>query len=118
MSPRDTNDERATGPADNDDEYVPIEVSVDAAENEQPPVESDTRIDILVETEAYPTARLDDGRYVAWWFTTDAPEADDPATREWVAAPSRFLAAGTLHELWENPSALDSLESSSDSAEG
>ena len=90
------------------DDHVPIEVSVDA-EDEQPAVESNTRIDILVEKEAYPTARLDDGRYVAWWFTPDAPAIDDPATSEWVAAPTRFLAAGTLHELWENPSALESL---------
>ena len=46
------------------EEFVPIEVSVDAADAE-PDVETDTRIDILVESEAYPTARLDDGRYVA-----------------------------------------------------
>jgi hypothetical protein len=88
---------------------VPIEVSVSAGEKEGPPVESDTRIDILVDSEAYPTARLDDGRYVAWWFSPDAPDPDDPATSEWVAAPTRFLAAGTLHELWETPSAFDSL---------
>jgi hypothetical protein len=90
------------------DEHVPIEVSLDAAE-ERPAVESNTRIDILVETEAYPTARLDDGRYVAWWFDTDAPAPAAPATTEWVAAPTRFLAAGTLHELWENPAAFDRL---------
>ena len=54
------------------DEHVPIEVSL-KADAEGPPVESDTRIDILVDTEAYPTARLDDGRYVAWWFEADAP---------------------------------------------
>ena len=87
---------------------VPIEVSVDAADG-QPPVESDTRIDVLVETETYPTARLGDGRYVAWWFTADAPAPESPAATEWVAAPTRFLAAGTLHELWENPGAFESL---------
>jgi hypothetical protein len=96
-------------PARDSEESVPIEVSFDA-DDEGPPVESDTRIDILVETEAYPTARLDDGRYVAWWFTTDCPEPDDPATSEWVTAPTRFLAAGTLHELWENPTAMKSLD--------
>lgn len=90
------------------DDHVPIEVSIDAAE-ERPDVESNTRIDILVETEAYPTARLDDGRYVAWWFDTEAPAPAAPATTEWVAAPTRFLAAGTLHELWENPTAFDRL---------
>ncbi|WP_336135880.1 hypothetical protein [Natronomonas amylolytica] len=94
-----------TDPADS----VPIEVSLDADETEVPAVEADTRIDILVETEAYPTARLDDGRYVAWWHTTDCPAPDDPATSEWVTAPTRFLAAGTLHELWENPAAMESL---------
>lgn len=99
MSPRNASD---------DTEHLPIEVNVDATD-EQPTVESNTRIDILVETEAYPTARLDDGRYVAWWFGPDAPALDDPVTSEWVTAPTRFLAAGTLHELWENPSALDSL---------
>jgi len=102
MPHRDTPDENVPG------DHVPIEVSVDAAD-EQPAVESNTRIDILVETEAYPTARLVDGRYVAWWFAPDAPALDEPAATEWVAAPTRFLAAGTLHELWENPGVLDSL---------
>lgn len=91
-----------------DDEHVPIEVSMDAAEAD-PNVESDTRIDLLVDTEAYPTARLDDGRYVAWWFDTDAPAPAEPAATEWVAAPTRFLAAGTLHELWEDPASFDRL---------
>ena len=90
------------------DDDVPIEVHLDAAD-ERPAVEADTRIDILVETAAYPTARLDDGRYVAWWFDADAPAPAAPATTEWVAAPTRFLAAGTLHELWENPAVLDRL---------
>ena len=90
------------------DDSVPIEVHLDAAD-ERPAVEADTRIDILVETAAYPTARLDDGRYVAWWFDADAPAPAAPATTEWVAAPTRFLAAGTLHELWENPAVFDRL---------
>ncbi len=108
MSPRDLS--QSTPQFDTD--HVPIEVSVQA-DHEQPPVESDTRIDIFVETEAYPTARLDDGRYVAWWFTTDAPDPGDPAASEWVTAPTRFLAAGTLHELWENPAAFDALTAQS-----
>jgi hypothetical protein len=103
MSHRETLDEDAPR-----EDHVPIEVNVDAGD-EQPAVESNTRIDILVETEAYPTARLDDGRYVAWWFAPDAPAIGDAAASEWVAAPTRFLAAGTLHELWENPSAMESL---------
>ncbi len=90
------------------DDHVPIEVSLDAADAE-PNVESDTRIDILVDAEAYPTARLDDGRYVAWWFDTEAPAPAEPTATEWVAAPTRFLAAGTLHELWEDPAAFDRL---------
>ncbi|MUV87603.1 hypothetical protein GJ631_13790 [Natronomonas sp. CBA1123] len=107
MSPRDTDDgERPTSGTDG---HVPVEVSVGADTDEQPPVESNTRIDIIVDRESYPTARLDDGRYVAWWFTTDAPEPDAAVTSEWVTAPTRFLAAGTLHELWENPAAFDSL---------
>lgn len=94
------------------EDFVPIEVSVDAADAE-PDVETDTRIDILVDAEAYPTARLDDGRYVAWWFDAEAPAPAAPATTEWVAAPTRFLAAGTLHELWENPTAFDRLTAQS-----
>lgn len=97
-------------PANESEDSVPIEVSLDADETEGPPVESDTRIDILVETKAYPTARLDDGRYVAWWFTTDCPAPDAPVTSEWVTAPTRFLAAGTLHELWEDPGVMESLD--------
>lgn len=107
MSRRDASDSQP--PAASPDDHVPIEVGVGSATDGQPPVESNTRIDILVETSAYPTARLDDGRYVAWWFSPDAPAFDAPATTEWVAAPTRFLAAGTLHELWEDPAAFDSL---------
>lgn len=100
---------RATDDSERPAASVPIEVSVDAGDDERPPVESNTRIDILVGTETYPTARTDDGRYVAWWFGPDAPAADAAVTSEWVTAPTRFLAAGTLHELWENPAAFDSL---------
>jgi hypothetical protein len=108
MPAPDPDPQDAPGPNDGGG-YVPIEVSVDADETEEPPVEADTRIDILVESEAYPTARLDDGRYVAWWFAADAPDPDAPAATEWVTAPTRFLAAGTLHELWQNPTTFDSL---------
>lgn len=90
--------------------HVPIEVSVaEDDDDEQPEVDPDSRIDVSVEGHIYPTARLVDGRYVAWWFEADAPAPDDPATTEWVAAPTRFLAAGTLHELWEDPAAFDAL---------
>jgi hypothetical protein len=98
----------STGRPSHAEEFVRIEVGIDAADAE-PNVESDTRIDILVESEAYPTARLNDGRYVAWWFDTEAPAPAEPAASEWVAAPTRFLAAGTLHELWEDPAAFDRL---------
>ena len=102
----------ATEPA-GEEGHVPIEVSVDAAADEGPSVDAGTRIDILVESETYPTARLDDGRYVAWWFAADAPPPDSAATSEWVVAPTRFLAAGTLHELWEDPVAFETLTRSS-----
>lgn len=113
MLPRETAHD---GDATPDDDHVPIEVSVDA-DDDQPPVESNTRIDLLVETESYPTARLVDGRYVAWWFAADAPDPAEAAASEWVTAPTRFLAAGTLHELWEDPATFDAL-GSSDSASG
>jgi hypothetical protein len=103
MSPGHTTRSESTA-----DDHVPIEVGL-GADGERPTVESNTRIDILVETETYPTARLDDGRYVAWWFSADAPPLADPTAGEWVAAPTRFLAAGTLHELWEHPAAFESL---------
>lgn len=89
--------------------HIPIEISVATDPDEQPSVDPGTRIDVSVDGQLYPTARLADGRYVAWWFETDAPALDDPATTEWVAAPTRFLAAGTLHELWEDPAAFDAV---------
>ncbi|QLH76489.1 hypothetical protein HZS55_03845 [Halosimplex rubrum] len=88
---------------------IPIEISVATDGDERPPVDDETRVDVEVDGQMYPTARLADGRYVAWWFETDAPELSDPVTTEWVAAPTRFLAAGTLHELWQDPAAFDQL---------
>jgi len=90
-------------------QHIPIEIVTATGDDERPRVDDDTRIDVSVDGEMYPTARLEDGRYVAWWFETDAPAPDDPAATEWVAAPTRFLAAATLRELWEDPAAFDSL---------
>lgn len=90
--------------------HVPIELIVaDDEEDDRPAVADATRIDVVVNGRMFPTVELEDGRYVAWWHDTDAPEPDDPATEEWVAAPTRFLAAATLRELWENPIAFESL---------
>jgi len=89
--------------------HVPIEVVVASEGEERPQVESETRIDVSVDGEMYPTARLEDGRYVAWWFEPEAPAPDAPVTTEWVAAPTRFLAAATLRELWQDPTQFDAL---------
>lgn len=97
--------------------HIPIEISVATAPGERPSVESGTRVDVSVNGNLYPTARLEDGQYVAWWFDTEAPAPDDPATTEWVAAPTRFLAAGTLHELWEDPAAFEDLTQSNSPVE-
>lgn len=91
--------------------HVPIEVIVAAETDERPRVEAGSRIDVSVDGQMCPTARLEDGRYIAWWFDADAPAPDDPVTTEWVAAPTRFLAAATIRELWENPAAFDALTS-------
>lgn len=91
------------------EQHVPVEITVAGEEEERPSVDTASRIDVSVDGEMYPTARLADGRYVAWWFDTDAPEPEDPLTTEWVAAPTRFLAAATLRELWDDPAAFDSL---------
>lgn len=88
---------------------IPIEITVAEEADERPSVERATRIDVSVGGEMYPTARLEDGRYVAWWFEADAPAPEDPLTTEWVAAPTRFMAAATLRELWESPAAFDTL---------
>lgn len=97
-------DEDGTG-----ERSVPIEILVPGAEGDRPAVEPRSRLDIVVRGEMYPTARLADGRYVAWWHDADAPAPDDSAVREWVTAPTRFLAAATLRELWEDPAAFESL---------
>ncbi|SEP24102.1 hypothetical protein SAMN04487948_12558 [Halogranum amylolyticum] len=91
------------------EQSVLIELLVDDGEEERPPVEPASRIDVSVDGQMYPTAKLDDGRYIAWWFTTTAPEPTDAAATEWVAAPTRYLAAATLGELWEDPALFDSL---------
>ena len=67
---------------------IPIEVAVGDDAEARPPVDDATRVDVEVEGRMYPTARLADGRYVAWWFDTNAPDLDDPVTTEWVAAPT------------------------------
>ena len=87
---------------------VPIEITVADETDERPPVESGSRLDVAVRGELFPTTRLQDGRYAAWWFeAADNPELDDPVTTEWVAAPTRFLAAATLRELWEHPASFE-----------
>ena len=94
------------------DSHVPIEITVADGADERPAVESDSRIDVAVQGEIYPTAELDDGRYVAWWFEADEPPSlDSDVTTEWVTAPTRFLAAATLRELWEDPRAFNDLSS-------
>lgn len=95
--------------------HVPIEITVADESDDRPTVESSSRIDVAVQGEIYPTAEMADGRYVAWWFEADEPPAIDSAvTTEWVAAPTRFLAAATLRELWEDPRAFDHLAASGD----
>ncbi len=89
--------------------HVPIDLIVPDGGDERPPIAPDTRIDVVVNGRMFPTVELEDGRYVAWWHDTDAPDPHDDATEEWVAAPTRFLAAATLRELWENPVAFESL---------
>ena len=49
---------------------IPIEISVVTDGDEWPPVDDGTRVDVEVDGQMYPTARLSDGRYVAWWFET------------------------------------------------
>ena len=90
------------------DSHVPIEITVADECDERPTVRPGTRIDVAVQGEIYPTAELADGRYAAWWFEADEPPSlDAEVTTEWVAAPTRFLAAATLRELWEDPRAFD-----------
>ncbi|SDN19333.1 hypothetical protein SAMN04487949_3616 [Halogranum gelatinilyticum] len=91
------------------EQSVHIELLVADGDEERPDVESGSRVDVSVAGEMYPTARLADGRYIAWWFDTSAPDPTDQAATEWVAAPTRYLAAATLRELWEDPSLFDTL---------
>ncbi|GAA5049037.1 hypothetical protein ACFFQF_25405 [Haladaptatus pallidirubidus] len=88
---------------------VCIEVLIADSPEDAPAVEADSRVDVSVNGQMYPTAKLVDGRYVAWWFETAAPAPDSSVTTEWVAAPTRYLAAATLDELWENPASFDTL---------
>ncbi|WP_129115459.1 hypothetical protein [Halegenticoccus tardaugens] len=91
------------------DGQIQIEILVADDADERLKVESNSRIDVSVNGRMYPTAKLDDERYVAWWFDAVAPEPDDPATTEWVVAPTRYLAAATLGELWNDPTAFHAL---------
>jgi hypothetical protein len=94
--------------------HVSIEIVEPPAPDESPELEPATRVDTMVKDRLLPTARLDDGRYVAWWFDTDAPGPYDAATTEWVIAPTRFLAAATFRELTEDPARFDALVSADD----
>jgi hypothetical protein len=98
------------------EQHIPVEITVASETEERPAVEAETRIDVSVNGELFPTARLADGRYIAWWFNAreDAPAPDDPLTTEWVTAPTRFLAAATICELWEDPKAFDTLTNGSE----
>ncbi|MFC7157488.1 hypothetical protein ACFQPA_18840 [Halomarina halobia] len=88
----------------------PIEIDILVANGtETPSVESGTRVDVSVNGDMYPTAKLEDGRYVAWWFDTEAPDPESDVNSEWVVAPTRYLAAATVGELWNDPAAFHSL---------
>jgi hypothetical protein len=89
--------------------HVSIEILEPPAPDGTPALDTETRVDTMVKDRLLPTARLEDGRYVAWWFDTDAPDPYDPATTEWVVAPTRFLAAATFRELTEDPARFDEL---------
>lgn len=92
------------------DRSVPIEVTLAAEGDDRPSIIGGSRLDVAVDGRLYPTAELKEGGYVAWWFTAgDVPMPDADATTEWVAAPTRFLAAATLRELWEDPTVFDRL---------
>ncbi|MFD1512367.1 hypothetical protein [Halomarina rubra] len=90
---------------------VDIEVLVADDTEDRPDVEAASRIDVAVGEQLYPTAKLRDGRYVAWWFDAHAPAVDSEVTTEWVVGPTRFLAAATLGELWEDPRSFEALTS-------
>ena len=85
-----------------------IEVTVADPDDPRPSVVGESRLDVAVDGQLYPTAELADGGYLAWWFeAADSPAPDANATTEWVAAPTRFLAAATLRELWADPTVFD-----------
>ncbi|MDZ7746467.1 MAG: hypothetical protein U5K28_08105 [Halobacteriales archaeon] len=91
-----------------------IEVTVADPGEPRPSVVSGSRLDVAVDGELYPTAELADGGYLAWWFeAVDSPAPDANVTTEWVAAPTRFLAAATLRELWADPTVFDRIADSS-----
>jgi hypothetical protein len=90
---------------------VSIEIREPPEPDDTPALDRKTRVDTMVKDRLFPTARLEDGRYVAWWFDTDAPDPYDAATSEWVIAPTRFLAAATFRELTEDPARFDELVS-------
>lgn len=104
---------RRTGVVCVGEQSVLIELLVADGDEQRPAVESGSRIDVSVDGQMYPTARLADGRYIAWWFDTSAPDPTDSVATEWVAAPTRYLAAATLGELWEDPALFDSLTAES-----
>lgn len=91
--------------------HVSIEILEPPTPDGTPTLDPETRVDTMVKDRLLPTARLVDGRYVAWWFDTDAPDPYDEATTEWVVAPTRFLAAATFRELTEDPARFDELVS-------
>lgn len=88
---------------------VSIEIIEPPEPDGEPALDRETRVDTMVKDRLLPTARLEDGRYMAWWFDTDAPDPYDDATSEWVLAPTRFLAAATLRELTEDPARFEEL---------
>ena len=101
-------------PPDSDDpsrsnRQVSIEICDPPSHDDTPQLEDGTRVDTMVKDRLFPTARLEDGRYVAWWFDTNAPDPYDETTSEWVVAPTRFLAAATFRELTEDPARFDEL---------
>lgn len=109
MCPQPITEDEVARDTGSESQHIPVEINVVTDADRAPPVADDSRIDVSVGDRIYPTAALETGEYVAWWFEADAPAPDDPVTTEWVVAPTRFLAAGTLHELWQDPAAFDRL---------
>lgn len=90
-------------------EHLSVEIIITGDSKGGPDIVDGSRVDVSIECQVYPTARLNDSAFVAWWFNADAPDIESSDVQKWVKAPTRFLAAGTLHEIWENPSMIDSL---------